>query len=243
MWRIDPAPQPGRRQGRHRPAAVQARSAWPSRPMPSWVVCCANAAPGRHRDGKLIRDRPGRRAGSDGQGQRSAATRSRWSPTRRAGLGGDRPGPGRDGSTRSTNHGCGRGPGRWPDWGRGPRPSRSATAGCWLADPGDSVVLRVDPALATGRSARIPGPGAHHLAAGRGRGLGGRAERGRAGARWTRPIQPPSGHRRRSGYLRDLKGLAAGSPPAGRLSGDEGEKTSEQPAIDGGTAGESYDPC
>jgi streptogramin lyase len=168
-----------------------------------WVVCCANAAPGRHPDGKLIRIDPvgGRvaaRIAVRGDPFAVAADpQSVWvataqGPAERVDRVANRvaaviPAGGPLGGTQAVAVGHG---------------------GVWLADPGDSVVLRIDPA--TNRTvARIPVAGAHHLAMDE---AGVWAVSGYEAA--LVQVDPASNRLVATvpvRYLRDLKGLTAGA--------------------------------
>jgi DNA-binding beta-propeller fold protein YncE len=123
-----------------------------------WVVCCANSAPGRHPDGKLIRIDPATsrvtaRIVVRGNPFAVAADQGAvWVATAQ--------GPA-ERVDRATNQVVAVIPAGGPLG--GPQAVAVGHGGVWLADPGDSVVLRVDPA--TNRTvARIPVAGAHLLA-------------------------------------------------------------------------------
>ena len=123
-----------------------------------WMVCCANAAPGRHRDGKLIRIDPSTnrvtaRITVRGEPFAVAADpRAVWVATVQG------PAVRVD---RVTNRVAAVIPAGGPIGG-----TQAVAVGpgaIWLTDPGDSVVLRIDPD-ANRTVARIPVAGAHHLA-------------------------------------------------------------------------------
>jgi DNA-binding beta-propeller fold protein YncE len=123
-----------------------------------WVVCCANSAPGRHPDGKLIRIDPagGRvtaRIVVRGDPFAVAADQGAvWVATAEGPV---------ERVDRATNQIVAVIPAGGPLG--GPQAVAVGHGGIWLADPGDSVVLRIDPA-ANRTIARIPVAGAHHLA-------------------------------------------------------------------------------
>jgi hypothetical protein len=176
-----------------------------------WVVCCANAAPGRHPDGKLIRIDPagGRVAARIAvRGDPFAVatdTQAVWVATAQGAA---------ERVDRVTNQVATVIPAG------GPLGGTQAVAvghgGVWLADPGDSVVVRVDPA--TNRTvARIPVAGAHHLAV---------DEAGVwvvSGYEAALVLVDPASNRPVATvpvrYLRDLKGLAAGAGSVWATSG------------------------
>jgi DNA-binding beta-propeller fold protein YncE len=176
-----------------------------------WVVCCANSAPGRHPDSKLIRIDP-------------AANRV----TARIAVRGDP-------FAVATDPGAvwvatAQGPVERVDRATnqvvavisagGPLGGAQAIAvghgGIWLADPGDSVVLRIDPA--TNRTiARIPVAGANHLAVD-GSGIwvvsGYEAALVQVDPATNRPVSTVPVR-----YLRDLKGVTAGAGSVWTTSG------------------------
>jgi streptogramin lyase len=211
VWRIDPARNQvvgkvdtGRLLYRPIGLAVQDDAVW--------VVCCANAAPGRHPDGKLIRIDP---AG----GRVAARIVVRGEPFAVAA------------EPQALWVATAQGPAERVDTvtdqvvavipAGGPLGGAQAVAighgGVWLADPGDSVVLRVDPA--TNRTvARIPVAGAHHLAV---------DETGVwvvSGYEAALVLVDPASNRPVATvpvrYLRDLKGLAAGAGSVWATSGE-----------------------
>jgi DNA-binding beta-propeller fold protein YncE len=157
VWRIDPARN--RVVGKvdtgrllYRPIGLAAED------HAVWVVCCANAAPGRHRDGKLIRIDPSTNRVTARIAVRgdpfAVATdpRAVWVATAQG------PAVRVD---RATNRVAAVIPAGGPLGGT--QAVAVGQGGIWLTDPGDSVVLRIDPA--TNRTvARIPVAGAHHLA-------------------------------------------------------------------------------
>jgi DNA-binding beta-propeller fold protein YncE len=123
-----------------------------------WMVCCANAAPGRHPDGKLIRIDPV-------AGRVTARITVRGDPFAVAAEPGAVWVATAQGAAERVDRATNQVTAVIPAG--GPLGGSQAVAvghgGVWLADPGDSVVLRVDPA--TNRTvARIPVAGAHHLA-------------------------------------------------------------------------------
>jgi DNA-binding beta-propeller fold protein YncE len=168
-----------------------------------WVVCCANATPGRHPDGKLIRLDPvgGRvaaRIAVRGDPFAVAADpQAVWVATAQGAA---------ERVDQVTNQVMAVIPAGGPLGGT--QAVAVGHSGVWLADPGDSVVLRVDPA--TNRTvARIPVAGAHHLAVDE---AGVWVVSGYAAALVlvdpvaNRPVATVPVR-----YLRDLKGLAAGA--------------------------------
>jgi hypothetical protein len=168
-----------------------------------WVVCCANAAPGRHPDGKLIRLDPGggrvaaRIAVRGDPFAVAADPQAVWVATAQGAA---------ERIDQVTNQVMAVIPAGGPIGGI--QAVAVGHGGVWLADPGDSVVLRVDPA--TNRTvARIPVAGAHHLAV---------DETGVwvvSGYEAALVLVDPASNRPVATvpvrYLRDLKGLAAGA--------------------------------
>jgi streptogramin lyase len=177
-----------------------------------WVVCCANAAPGRHPDGKLIRIDP------DG-GEVAARIAVRGDPFAVAAdieavWVATAQGPA-ERVDRVTNRVAAVIPAGGPVGGT--QAVAVGAGGVWLADPGDSVVLRVDPA--TNRTvARIPVAGAHHLAVDE-NGVwvvsGYEAALVRVDPGSNRPVATVPVR-----YLRDLKGLTAGAGSVWATSGE-----------------------
>jgi streptogramin lyase len=177
-----------------------------------WVVCCANSAPGRHSDGKLIRIDPARgrvttRIAVNGDPFAVAADpRAVWVATAQ--------GPA-ERVDRVTNQVTAVIPAGGPIGGA--QAVAIGHGGVWLADPGDSVVVRVDPA-ANRTIARIPVAGAHHLAVddtGVWVVSGNEAALVQVDPVSNRPVATVPVR-----YLRDLKGLAAGAGSVWATSGD-----------------------
>jgi DNA-binding beta-propeller fold protein YncE len=176
-----------------------------------WVVCCANAAPGRHPDGKLIRIDPagGRVAARIAvRGDPFAVVadpQAVWVATAQGAA--ERVDP-------VTNQVAAVVPAGGPIGGT--QAVAIGHGGVWLADPGDSVVLRVDPA-SNRTVARIPVAGAHHLAldeAGVWVVSGNEAALVLVDPASNRPVATVPIR-----YLRDLKGLVAGAGSVWTTSG------------------------
>jgi hypothetical protein len=176
------------------------------------VVCCANAAAGRHPDGKLIRidpagDRVTARIAVRGDPFAVAVdTEAVWVATAQ--------GPA-ERVDRVTNRVAAVIPAGGPVGGT--QAVAVGHGGVWLADPGDSVVLRIDPA-SNRTVARIPVAGAHHLAVDE---TGVWVVSGYEAAL----VQVDPGSNRQVAtvpvrYLRDLKGLTAGAGSVWATSGD-----------------------
>ena len=177
-----------------------------------WVVCCANAAPGRHSDGKLIQIDPAggrvtaRIAVRGGPFAVAADPQAVWVATAQ-------------GSAERVDRVTSRVAAVIPAG--GPLGGTQAVAighgGVWLADPGDSVVLRIDPA-ANRTIARIPVAWPHHLAvdeAGVWVVSGYEAALVKVDPALNRPVATVPDR-----YLRDLKGLTVGAGSVWATSGD-----------------------
>jgi DNA-binding beta-propeller fold protein YncE len=177
----------------------------------AWVVCCANAAPGRHPDGKLIRiDPAGNRV--------TARVTVRGDPFAvaadlQAVLVATAQGPA-ERVDPATNRVAAVIPAGGPVG--GPQAVVVGHGAVWVADPGDSVVLRIDPAL-NRTIARIPVAGAQHLAVdGTGVWVVGGHE---AALVLVDPVSNRPVATVPVRYLRDVKGLTAGAGSIWATSG------------------------